>query len=73
VSTFSHMDWTVICDHPGCMAQARTDTLDLWDGNAASVRKALKQRGWAVAVRDPCGPVDRHPRLDFCPDHKSPS
>ena len=69
MSTFSHTDWTVICDAEGCLAQERTDTLELRDGTATGVRKVLKRRGWAVAVRVYNG-IAQTRRLDFCPEHK---
>jgi hypothetical protein len=65
VSTFSHTDWTVICDHPGCGASERTDQLDMQNGTATEVRKVLRRRGWLVAVSRP----EMRP-VDFCPDHK---
>lgn len=82
MSTFSHTDWTVICngaedDGRPCMEQGRTDTFDLHDGSsAADVRAILKRRGWAVNVPqggrryDSAGRPIRQQRLDFCPKHK---
>ncbi len=70
-------DWTVYCNHDGCMAQGRSDDLPPRDGTAADVRRALKRRGWAVSVPDPnwvrahqMGSRARGRRLDFCPRHK---
>lgn len=68
MSTFSHTDWTVICDYPDCTAQERTDTLNfsMHKSTATNVRKVLKRRGWAVAVF-----IGRERRADFCPAHKA--
>jgi hypothetical protein len=74
MSTFSHTDWTVICngttDGWPCGKSERTDALDLRDGStAADVRRVLKRRGWAVNVPNPDQDALLR-RLDFCPDHK---
>ena len=70
MSTFSHTDWTVTCDGPGCLAQLRTDQIGGMNPTAADVRKSLKRRGWAVNVRQPSHDGLRERRLDFCPKHK---
>lgn len=70
MSTFSHTDWTVICDYEDeggtCGQSERSDTLNLRDGTATEIRSILKRRGWAVAV-----PTGRERRADFCPEHKT--
>jgi hypothetical protein len=68
MSTFSHTDWTVICDYPLCGRQERTDTLGIQDATAADVRRYLRRQGWIVAKPHPNLEVRR--RLDYCPDHK---
>ena len=70
MSASSHTDWTVRCDAADCMAQERTDTLELpfYDSTATAVRRVLKRRGWDVAVRTHEG-IPQKRRLDFCPDH----
>lgn len=65
MSTFSHTDWTVICDYPDCPRQLTTDDLGMSDPTAAGVRKVLRRRGWAIAVF-----TGREKRADFCPAHK---
>lgn len=70
MSTFSHTDWTVICDYSDrcghCPASERTDLLELPNGTATEVRKVLRRRGWAVAVF-----TGREKTADFCPEHKA--
>lgn len=70
MSTFSHTDWTVICngtneDGSPCPLQWNTGS----DGGdtAGDARRWLKKRGWLVSVR----PANGYPRrMDFCPAHK---
>lgn len=76
MSTFSHTDWTVICngkldDGSPCPAYGRTDVTG--GETAGQVRAILKKQGSAIAVPDPSrNPGDgwRKRTLDFCPDHK---
>jgi hypothetical protein len=65
MSAISHTDWTILCDHDGCPVQLRTDVEEMRDGNASSLRRIGKRRGWAVAV-----PTGRERRADYCPDHR---
>lgn len=55
----------VLCDHEGCLAQLRSDTLDLnMDATTATVRRIARRRGWQVSV-----PGARRHRRDYCPEH----
>ncbi len=72
MSTVSHTVWTVYCngieDGNACMAQLRTDELELRDGIAADVRRELREHeGWMVDVTSRDG---SRRRLDYCPRHR---
>jgi hypothetical protein len=78
VTAYSYTDWHVCCDKEGCGHRAGSGDIP-WTGGstptATEIRRVLRQRGWQVGVL--CGPADddetgsrRHPRRDFCPDHK---
>jgi hypothetical protein len=72
VSTWTHVDYLVGCDYPGCIAVGTWDQMDIGSGgSAASVRRRLKADGWAVNL-PPETPAYRQ-RRDFCPEHKRPS
>jgi hypothetical protein len=58
--------WTeaqIQCDHPGCVISEFAGHHNLADTRASSLRRVLRQKGWAVKVRD-SGRL-----LDYCPKH----
>lgn len=70
MSAFSHTDWTVLCDHPDCLRCLRSSDF-MQDVDTAWIRRALKQQGWTVAIRQSqADGSQREKRLDYCPDHK---
>lgn len=86
MSAYPWTDWIVSCDYEGCPERVAGSEIDLNDPTAATVRKTLKRRGWAVGLPAPGGPADERPgafvpgravrirprsrRQDFCPNHK---
>jgi len=71
MSASRYVDYTVTCDHDGCVQGMHTSELP-WGATTADVRSKLERHGWTVAVRAPDAEWGAK-RLDYCPDHKPAS